>query len=160
MDEQELAAAGLGGPDRPDVAPTVELVQPQSFEGADGSVDGGVGGPQVAPAVPSAVGHLLAEQVAGQGVEPVVVMFEVGQDGQDHAGDARLAPPPPTVIEPAVGLKPLIEQGRAGSSCRPVVGRQAKVAEQKQADLNANDVEQAMKIIAGTARSMGITVEA
>jgi large subunit ribosomal protein L11 len=33
------------------------------------------------------------------------------------------------------------------------------IAEQKQADLNANDVEAAMKIIAGTARSMGITVE-
>jgi len=27
-------------------------------------------------------------------------------------------------------------------------------------DLNANDVEGAMKIIAGTARSMGITVDA
>jgi large subunit ribosomal protein L11 len=26
-------------------------------------------------------------------------------------------------------------------------------------DLNANDVEAAMKIIAGTARSMGITIE-
>ena len=34
------------------------------------------------------------------------------------------------------------------------------IAEQKQVDLNANDVEAAMKIIAGTARSMGITVEA
>lgn len=33
------------------------------------------------------------------------------------------------------------------------------IAEQKQADLNANDVEAAEKIIAGTARSMGITVE-
>jgi large subunit ribosomal protein L11 len=28
------------------------------------------------------------------------------------------------------------------------------------ADLNANDIDGAMKIIAGTARSMGITVEA
>jgi large subunit ribosomal protein L11 len=27
-------------------------------------------------------------------------------------------------------------------------------------DLNANDVEAAMKIIAGTARSMGVTVDA
>jgi large subunit ribosomal protein L11 len=27
-------------------------------------------------------------------------------------------------------------------------------------DLNANDVEQAMKVIAGTARSMGVEVEA
>ena len=34
------------------------------------------------------------------------------------------------------------------------------IAEQKMVDLNANDVEGAMKIIAGTARSMGITVDA
>jgi large subunit ribosomal protein L11 len=33
------------------------------------------------------------------------------------------------------------------------------IAEQKMADLNANDLEGAKKIIAGTARSMGITVE-
>ncbi len=32
------------------------------------------------------------------------------------------------------------------------------IAEQKMPDLNANDVEAAMKIIEGTARSMGITV--
>ena len=35
-----------------------------------------------------------------------------------------------------------------------------QIAEQKQVDLNANDIEAAAKIIAGTARSMGITVEA
>ncbi|MRR13538.1 50S ribosomal protein L11 [bacterium] len=34
-----------------------------------------------------------------------------------------------------------------------------QIAETKMPDLNANDVEAAMKIIAGTARSMGITVE-
>jgi large subunit ribosomal protein L11 len=33
------------------------------------------------------------------------------------------------------------------------------IAEQKMQDLNANDVEAASKIIAGTARSMGITVQ-
>jgi large subunit ribosomal protein L11 len=33
-----------------------------------------------------------------------------------------------------------------------------EIAETKMADLNANDVDQAMKIIAGTARSMGIEV--
>lgn len=33
------------------------------------------------------------------------------------------------------------------------------IAEQKMPDLNANDVEGAMKIIAGTARSMGITLQ-
>ena len=34
-----------------------------------------------------------------------------------------------------------------------------EIAETKMPDLNANDVEAAMKIIAGTARSMGVTVE-
>jgi large subunit ribosomal protein L11 len=33
------------------------------------------------------------------------------------------------------------------------------IAEQKMEDLNANDLDQAERIIAGTARSMGITVE-
>ncbi|WP_380167081.1 50S ribosomal protein L11 [Jannaschia sp. R86511] len=33
-----------------------------------------------------------------------------------------------------------------------------KIAETKMADLNANDLDQASKIIAGTARSMGVTV--
>jgi large subunit ribosomal protein L11 len=34
-----------------------------------------------------------------------------------------------------------------------------EIAQTKQSDLNANDIDQAAKIIAGTARSMGITVE-
>ncbi|NBE80852.1 50S ribosomal protein L11 [Micromonospora rubida] len=33
-----------------------------------------------------------------------------------------------------------------------------EIAEKKMSDLNANDIDQAQKIIAGTARSMGITV--
>jgi large subunit ribosomal protein L11 len=33
------------------------------------------------------------------------------------------------------------------------------IAEAKMVDLNANDIEAAMKIIAGTARSMGVTIE-
>ncbi|MFY1697582.1 50S ribosomal protein L11 [Solwaraspora sp. WMMD791] len=41
-----------------------------------------------------------------------------------------------------------------------VTGAQLReIAEKKMADLNANSVEQAEKIIAGTARSMGITVK-
>lgn len=34
-----------------------------------------------------------------------------------------------------------------------------EIAEKKMEDLNANDIEQAMKVIAGTARSMGVTIE-
>jgi large subunit ribosomal protein L11 len=35
-----------------------------------------------------------------------------------------------------------------------------EIAEKKMPDLNANDVEAAKAIIAGTARSMGVTVDA
>ncbi len=34
-----------------------------------------------------------------------------------------------------------------------------EIAQQKMVDLNANDIEHAMRIIAGTARSMGVTVD-
>ncbi|MBR5049183.1 MAG: 50S ribosomal protein L11, partial [Erysipelotrichaceae bacterium] len=34
-----------------------------------------------------------------------------------------------------------------------------EIAEYKMSDLNANDVEAAMKIIAGTAKNMGIKIE-
>ena len=34
-----------------------------------------------------------------------------------------------------------------------------KIAEYKMPDLNANDIEAAMKIVAGSARSMGVEVE-
>ena len=55
-----------------------------------------------------------------------------------------------------------IDKG-SGEPNREKVGRisQAQVreiAQTKMEDLNANDIDQAAKIIAGTARSMGITV--
>jgi len=34
-----------------------------------------------------------------------------------------------------------------------------EIAEIKMPDLNANDIEAAMEIVAGTARSMGVTIE-
>jgi large subunit ribosomal protein L11 len=56
-----------------------------------------------------------------------------------------------------------LESG-SGEPNRSKVGRltQAQlrqIAETKMPDLNARDVEQAMKIIAGTARSMGVETE-
>ena len=55
-----------------------------------------------------------------------------------------------------------VEKG-SGEPNREKVGRLTQdqvraIAEQKMADLNANDVEAAMKIVAGTARSMGVEV--
>ena len=55
-----------------------------------------------------------------------------------------------------------IEKG-SGEPHREKVGRISQdqlraIAEKKLPDLNAHDVDQAMKIIAGTARSMGVDV--
>jgi len=56
-----------------------------------------------------------------------------------------------------------VEKG-AGNPLKDKVGKVTKdqvreIAEKKMEDLNADDVEAAMKIIEGTARSMGIKVE-
>ena len=56
-----------------------------------------------------------------------------------------------------------VEKGSAESN-RTKVGKVTKaqirkIAELKMPDLNANDIDKAMNMIAGTARSMGITVE-
>ena len=69
-------------------------------------------------------------------------------------------PPAAVLIKQAAG----IEKG-SGEPHRDKVARisQAQVreiAERKLPDLNAHDVDQAAKIIAGTARSMGVEVEA
>ncbi len=68
-------------------------------------------------------------------------------------------PPASDLLKQAAGL----EKGSAEPN-RNKVGKVSKdqvrkIAETKMVDLNANDVEQAMKIVEGTARSMGITVQ-
>jgi len=68
-------------------------------------------------------------------------------------------PPASVLIKKAIGL----EKGSAESH-KTKVGKlpRAKceeIARLKMVDLSANDVEGAMKIIAGTARSMGVEVE-
>jgi large subunit ribosomal protein L11 len=67
-------------------------------------------------------------------------------------------PPASQLLRKAAG----IEKG-SGESGRSVVGQVTRdqvreIAETKMRDLNANDIEAAMKVIEGTARSMGIEV--
>lgn len=71
-----------------------------------------------------------------------------------------------TKLPPVAALikKKLSLQKGSGKPNTEKVGKLTKVqveeiAKEKMADLNANDVEAAKKIIAGTARSMGIDVE-
>ncbi|MEU8271417.1 50S ribosomal protein L11 [Sphaerisporangium sp. NPDC088356] len=67
-------------------------------------------------------------------------------------------PPAPELIKKAAGL-----DKASANPLRDKVGKLTKeqlrqIAETKMPDLNANDIEAAQKIIAGTARSMGITI--
>ncbi len=67
-------------------------------------------------------------------------------------------PPAPELIKKAAGLaKGAVRPGKekAGSLTAEQV---REIATTKMPDLNAHDIETAMKIIAGTARSMGIEV--
>jgi len=79
---------------------------------------------------------------------------------EDRSFDFKLKTPPAAkLLLKAAGL----EKG-SGEPHRNKVGKvtwdQVKeIAVTKKSDLNANDVDQAAKIIAGTARSMGIVVE-
>jgi large subunit ribosomal protein L11 len=67
-------------------------------------------------------------------------------------------PPAAVLIKQALNL-----QKGSGEPHKEKVGKISQsqlraIAEKKLPDLNANDVDQAMKIIAGTARSMGVEV--
>ncbi|MGZ3215679.1 50S ribosomal protein L11 [Paracoccus sp. T5] len=75
-------------------------------------------------------------------------------------------PPASFLLKKAAGLKPVGKRNRAKGSDKPgrtnagsvTVKQVREIAEAKMADLSANDVEAAMKIIVGSARSIGIEV--
>ena len=76
-------------------------------------------------------------------------------------------PPASFLLKKAAGLKPVGKRNRAKGSDKPgravagtvTVKQVREIAEAKMKDLSANDVEQAMKIIVGSARSIGIEVK-
>ncbi len=79
---------------------------------------------------------------------------------EDRSFDFVLkTPPASSLILKAIGQK----KGSGKNVVKkigPITKAQIKaIAEQKMEDLNANDVSQAMKIIEGTARSMGVEVK-
>lgn len=79
---------------------------------------------------------------------------------EDRTFDFKLKTPPASyLLRVAAGL----EKG-SGVPNKNKVGKVTKaqvkeIAEKKMADLNANDIDAAMKIVEGTARSMGIEVK-
>jgi large subunit ribosomal protein L11 len=95
------------------------------------------------------------QQMAGQVIPAVLTIYE------DRTFSFILKQPPMAeLIKQAIG----IEKG-SGRPNREKVGKLSSsqvrdIAEKKMPDLNANDVDHAMRIVAGTARSMGVEVGA
>jgi large subunit ribosomal protein L11 len=69
-------------------------------------------------------------------------------------------PPAAELIKQAAGIEKGSDVPNRTKVARLSQDAVRQIAERKMADLNANDVEAAMKIIAGTARSMGVEVSA
>lgn len=79
----------------------------------------------------------------------------------DRTFDFIMKTPPATFyIKKAAGIKSGAQTPGPDANVGKISKAQVKeIAEAKMADLSANDVEQAMKIIEGSARSMGVVVE-
>jgi len=69
-------------------------------------------------------------------------------------------PPAAELIKQAAGIEKGSDVPNRNKVAQLSNAQLRDIAERKMADLNANDVDMAMRIIAGTARSMGVEVEA
>ena len=79
---------------------------------------------------------------------------------EDRSFDFKLKTPPASkLLLKAAGLQKGSGEPHSTKVGKVTMDQIREIAQTKQEDLNANDVEQAAKIIAGTARSMGITVD-
>ncbi|HZC73824.1 MAG TPA: 50S ribosomal protein L11 [Jatrophihabitans sp.] len=68
-------------------------------------------------------------------------------------------PPAARLLLKAAGVEKGSGEPHTNKVAKVTMDQVREIAQTKMEDLNANDIDQAAKIIAGTARSMGITVE-
>jgi large subunit ribosomal protein L11 len=79
---------------------------------------------------------------------------------EDRSFDFKLKTPPAAkLLLKAAGVEKGSGEPHRVKVAKVTWDQVREIAKEKQSDLNANDIDQAAKIIAGTARSMGITVE-
>ena len=97
------------------------------------------------------------ERTSSQTGNIIPVVLTVYED-QSFTFETK-TPPASSLLRKAAG----IEKGSGNSVAEKVAVINAEkvreIAEQKMEDLNAGDIDGAIRIVAGTARSMGITVE-
>ena len=69
------------------------------------------------------------------------------------------SPPAAVLLKKAAGIAKGSGVPNRDKVAKVTVAQLEEIAKEKEADLNANDLGQAVRMIAGTARSMGIEVE-
>ena len=94
------------------------------------------------------------QQFAGQVIPAVLTIYE------DRTFTLRAEAAADVRTDQAGGRhREGVGRPQPGEGRHPVVAQVRQIAERKMPDLNANDVDAAMSIVAGTARSMGVEVE-
>ena len=68
------------------------------------------------------------------------------------------SPPAAVLLKKAAGLDKASGEPNRNKVAKLPIAKVQEIAEMKMADLNCNDIEAAIKIISGTARSMGIEI--
>lgn len=76
-----------------------------------------------------------------------------------HSHSLQRTPPAPVLIKKACGIETASARPQADKVAKLTKEQLKQIAETKMPDLNAASLEAAMSMIAGTARSMGVTVE-
>ncbi|HEX7304164.1 MULTISPECIES: 50S ribosomal protein L11 [Actinomycetes] len=98
--------------------------------------------------------NAATESQRGQVVPVEISVYE------DRSFDFKLKTPPAArLILAAAGVDKGSGEPHRLKVAKVTMEQVRQIAQTKMVDLNANDIDQAAKIIAGTARSMGITVE-
>ena len=67
-------------------------------------------------------------------------------------------PPASVLIKKAAGIEKGASEPNKGSIASITTAQLKEIAQTKMPDLNANDIEAAMKIVAGTAKNMGVAI--
>jgi large subunit ribosomal protein L11 len=97
--------------------------------------------------------NAATQSQAGDVVPVEITVYE------DRSFDFKLKTPPAArLLLKAAGVQKGSAEPHKTKVAKVTLDQVREIAKTKQEDLNANDVEAAAKIIAGTARSMGITV--
>jgi large subunit ribosomal protein L11 len=117
-------------------------------------------GPALGPHGVSAPQFVQQFNDASKNVEAGLLVPVIISVYQDRSFSFELKSPPAAVlIKKELGLAKGSGEPNKTKVGKITRAQLQKIAEAKMADLNANDIDNAISIIAGTARSMGVEVE-